>query len=494
MSETRRYHPLLILFQIVKLIRSSIVFIVYLFVLKAGSDADYVFYGRIVFLAIFILTFLSIIFRWFVQTYQVDERAFHLNKGLFVKSKQTVPFTKIQNINRHTSFFHRLFQVTSIHFETGMNNEESSVDFPVITQAEADRLEAQVKQFDTNVDQEGEEQVLENQEPSLHKTIHFTPTKKDTFKAAFSSLSFLVFVPLLISVYTNIDDIFDLDKQAEGLFYIIIHSWWITTIVVFIIIVSSLAYGIIRTYIKYGKYEISSDSDRIYIKKGILDETAFSISKEKVQAVEVSQSFMKRILGLAEVKLTSTSNSINDKLEVNTLYPFLPIHRAYGIISDILPSYNIVEEMERLPKQSLWIRLMRPSWFWIIVVIVLFFWKPAFLGLDGFWWMGSILLFVVIYLSRVLDYFHTRYVLRGPFIQMKTGSFSTTLFMTKRDKVIGVTVSRGPVQRKLRLASILTKNRANPIRYSGLDDVPQSIANDFYYWYADRRKDINIEE
>lgn len=499
MTEARRYHPLIILFQIGKLIRSSIIFIVYLFILNLDSESTYIFYGRIVFLVIFILSVFSIVLKWFVQTYQVEDTAFQVNKGLFVKSKQTIPFSKIQNVNRHTSFFHRLLRVTSIHFETGMNSLESAVEFLVISRAEANRLEKLVKQYemaehtvDTKV--EVEEDTTEINQLTTKRTIHFTPTKKDTIKAAFTSLSFLVLVPVLGSLYTNIDDIFDLDQQAEGLFLTIVNSWWITTIVVLFIIVASLAYGIIRTFLKYGKYEISSDEERIFIKKGVLDETAFSIAKEKVQAVEVTQSFMKRILGLAEVKLTSTSNSINDSLEVNTLYPFLPIKRAYEMIEEMLPTYTVSESMHRLPKKSLWIRLIRPSWLWMIVTVIVFFWKPEFLGFDQFWWVGSIALFILVYLSRLLDYYNSRYVLNGPFIQFKTGGFMTQLFITKREKVITVSVSKGFSQRLFGLASIGTVNRANPVHHAGLDDVPKELVSTFYRWYANRREEVKYEQ
>ena len=111
-----------------------------------------------------------------------------------------------------------------------------------------------------------------------------------------------------------------------------------------------------EAFLKYGNYQISSDHDRIYITKGLIDETAFSIAKEKVQAIEIKQSFMKRLLGLAEVKLTSAGglSSGEDTLEINSLYPFLPVKRAYEMVSEILPSYEISQKMSPLPIKSFW--------------------------------------------------------------------------------------------------------------------------------------------
>lgn len=111
------------------------------------------------------------------------------------------------------------------------------------------------------------------------------------------------------------------------------------------------------TFLKYGKYEISSDDERIYITKGVIEETSFFIEKHKVQAVEVEQSLLKRLLGLAEVKLTSAGrlDFEGEKLELNSLYPFLPVKRAYEIINEILPDYEVAQEMRQLPKKSLWV-------------------------------------------------------------------------------------------------------------------------------------------
>lgn len=82
----------------------------------------------------------------------------------------------------------------------------------------------------------------------------------------------------------------------------------------------------IKTYIKYGNYRIYSDDDRIYISRGVLDEVSFSISKEKVQAVEITQTLMKRILRIAEVKLTSAGQTGggggDSSMETSSLFPF----------------------------------------------------------------------------------------------------------------------------------------------------------------------------
>lgn len=62
----------------------------------------------------------------------------------------------------------------------------------------------------------------------------------------------------------------------------------------FILFILSTGYGILKTYIQYGEYKVFSDSNRIYIKKGKVNYTEFSIPKEKIQAINISTTFLKK--------------------------------------------------------------------------------------------------------------------------------------------------------------------------------------------------------
>ena len=493
MTKIKRYSPLTMLFNIGKLFRNSFFFVIYLYVLKAGSESLLIKYGRIVFLISIGLSLFSIIYKWFTHKYELDHTSFHLYKGLFSKTERTIPFSKIQTVNRHTSLFHRMFKMTSIHFDTGMAGEDATVTFEVISQIEAERMEAHVRNAD-----HGEAVHLDHAETEhkdSNRIIHFQPTRKDIIKASFSSLSFLVLIPLIASFYYKINEIFHVDDTAGGFLEKIMGSWWIVTIVVIVILIASATFGIVRTFLKYGKYEISSDSNQIYIRKGVIDETAFSISKEKVQAIEIEQSLIKRLLGLAEVKLTSAGSLSSEEgtLEINTLYPFLPVNKAYEMVSDILPSYQITREMIRLPKKSFWIRILWPSWFWLIATGALFYFKPTILDMEWAWMFFSAALLLCILILRLLDFFHTRYLINDQFIQFKKGALTTSLFVSKREKVIEVKVTRNIIQKMLGLASIETTNRGKPVHHSGVNDVPVERANKFFQWYMGRKNEIRVK-
>lgn len=486
----KRYSPLTIAFHIWGVLKFFFFGFLYLFIFN--RDADWIGYGRIIAIALLILSIILVIFKWLTTTYKIDEVAFYLREGFFTKHKRTIPFSKIQNVSRHTTLLHKLLGKTSLKFETGMSGEGGTIKFEVVTKDEADHLEDWVEKSSRKESVHEEEMVEEAIE---EKKLHFAASKKDILKASMTSLSFLLLIPALASLYFMINDFINVEKEAEGVIQFILGAWWLTTIVVVFLIVASTLFGMIKTYIKYGNYRIHSDDERIYISRGVLDEVSFSISKEKVQAIEITQTLTKRILRIAEVKLTSAGQTGggDSAMETSSLFPFLPQKDAFRLISEILPDYEVEERMNKLPKNALFARLLKPSWLWIFATALLYYFQPNLLNMNIPWWVLSLVLLMLVGLIRVLDYYNSRYVLNERFIQLKTGSLSTALFLTRRDKVIEIEMNRGPLEKLLGIAKITTINRAQPVRHTHMYGVPESFRLAFYQWYKQRGSEIEIK-
>ncbi|KON85512.1 hypothetical protein AF332_00585 [Sporosarcina globispora] len=484
MKQARRYHPLLMLFGLIQLLRNAAFIALFLFVIKSDSQSFLFVWGRKLFLPLIALAVLSIFLKWLSNRYRVDDAQIHLFKGIFVRSKQNVPLSKVQNIHRHTSILHRLFGVTSLTFETGMEGSESAVEFKVISLKEAARLEEMISA-------EKEAEVPEMSE----KTLHFSPGKKDLIKAAFTSLSFLVLLSLLASIYTKTSDFIDFEERGLGFLREFFSSWQLQAAALIIFLLLSVLAGFLRTYIKYGKYEIFSDESRIYIRKGFLEETSFSISKDRVQAIEIKQNMMKRLTGVAEVKLVTAGDVMegDEKEGVNSLFPFLPVDRAYKIAEEILPAYEVLQKMHPLPKKALWASLLKPSWLWILSAAALCYFRPRFLGIEETWLGASVVLLFLIVFVRIAGFANARYLINGPFIQFKTGIIGTRVFISKRCKVIEAEVTATRWQKIFGLASIQTVNRGKPVQHAGMENVPPEFASFFYTWYKRRTGEVQIK-
>lgn len=490
----KRYHPLTILFDLYGFVKNVAIFAVMLFVFNYGSDSTLVRIGRWALLAGALLTLISMLMKWFSNRYAADGQAFHLQGGMFQKTERTIYYEKVQNVQRRTSFLHKLFRMTSVSFQTGATGVDAKVEFKVVTQQEAERLETLVKEASTeSVEMPDTSVQSEAVKTELKRVIHFAPTRRDIVKASFTSLSFLFLIVIVASLFSKINALFDVEEAVEGWVVSLLTSGWVIAGIATVLIIISFVIGYIRTFVTYGKYEIASDETRIYIAKGVLDESAFSILKKRVQGIEISQSFMKRLLGLAEVKLISAGSLGSDDDEVSTLYPFLPVKRAYSMIEEMLPNYEVSSEMKRLPRKSFVVRIVKPYWFWLIVTAALTYFRNDLFSKPNLWWIISISLLAVLMLARIANYWNTSYAITDRFIQVSEGTLGKTTYLTRRDKIVEVSVTRTKLQQWTGLATIGLVNRAQPVRHERLPDVTVEEATRFYRWYALRGEEVRVE-
>ncbi|MGP7819308.1 PH domain-containing protein [Niallia sp. 01092] len=481
-GRTKRLHPLKMLLDVFRLIKNNVVFAIILFVLNFGTEKLYMKVLQIVFLIAIVWSLISIVIKWTKYRYTIIERSIHLSSGLFTKSYRTISLNKIQNMQRHTSVLHKIFGITSLTFETGESGDQSSISFSAISKKEAEWLEHSINEKHTLLK---EEQTGDNHN-NISKVSHFKATRKEVIKASFTSLSFLALIPLLVSIYKNVDDFFNLDGMTAEIWKTTLHHWWLFGLIFIVLTIAAIAFGIVSTFWKYGNYEILSDQGEIYIKKGVVEEISFSIQKEKVQAIEIIQSPVKRLFKLAEVKLISTGDTGEEELKTNSLYPFLPINKAYEMIHQLLPEYKVEQSMEKLSKKAFLARMLEPSFIWIFGTAAVFYFKPSL-------WYVSILLFCIIYALRVFDYRNSRYLIHNEFVQMKSGSLKTSLFITKRSKVMEIEVKRTKWQKKFGLATIKMINRSKPLVHTKMMDVPLEKADVFYIWYTKRILEIEMK-
>ncbi|MEH7383732.1 PH domain-containing protein [Bacillus sp. JJ1533] len=492
-----RYHPLSIGYRIYQFIKSSFLVILLLFVLRKDSESWIFVYGRYAFLLVVVFGLFYIVASWFVEKYEWKDRSFHIHKGIFVKRSSTIPFSRIQNVTRKTSVFHKIFGLTSLTFETAMDGEDDSIQFDVLTKKHADFLIDLVQpdkhQAVTKEHEETEQAMV--LEPT--RKVHFTPEKKDLWKASFTSLSFLAIVPIVFAGLDYAEPFFPDPKQVKGIFQVLLASKWLFAIILMVAVVVAVAFGVARTFIRYGRYVISSDENYIYIDRGVLNESYFAIEKRKIQGLEMKQTWLKRIFGLAEVILISLANPNNgdESVNVNSLYPFLPVQKAYELIEELLPIYQLNEtRLERSPRKSLWIKLLRISWIWVLVTIGLFYFKPEPFGLSQAWWMLSLVLLCLVVLQRFLDFIHTRFSLKEDQVQWWQGGLTSRMFITKRRHVIEMSYYQTRFQRFFEVASITTMNRSTPTHIETIHDVPLPFARTFEQWYLQRQDEVEIME
>src|SRR5690625_3177468 len=332
MNETvklrKRQHPLWILYEFCLSIREVIfpIFIVFFFNyqnnalwVKLGS------FGLIIYVGYRLLT---IIFQWKNHTYLFTDQNIEVFEGRFIATKRYVALNRVQSYQQHTSFFHRLFKLTSLTILTGTSSDNATVKLAMISSDEAERIKALLKEYDLETTMF----TLENEQPNQTKK-HYQISFQEILLISFTSLYFLAIFPLLLSFYFKIDDIFSLDSFTSKVYTFLTESWAVSGLIALVVILIAIISGIIITYLRFGNYEVTSDHKNIYISKGIVTKTNYTIPKGKINGILIEKAFTRRPFRIVRVKFVRMGELFDEmELETDILFPFINEKRAKKLL------------------------------------------------------------------------------------------------------------------------------------------------------------------
>lgn len=476
-NKRKRQHPLWIILKIGSSIREVIIPIIYFFIINLKSDSSFVKYGSIALIIYMVYRIITILLEWKNNTYLFTEKNLELIEGRLVSKKRYISLSRIQSVQQHTSFLHRLFKLTSLNITTGTTGDNATVKLEMITVNEANDIQNELNKRKLKENEEVIEEKLSSLSEIQQPVEHYKMTLTEIIIISVTSLYFLASIPIIMSIYFKVEDIFSLDQYTGQLFAILKGSWILIGTIIAIGLLVLTCIGIVVTYIRYGNYTVSSDHERIFITRGVFTKTSFSIPKDKVNGITINKGFIRRLFNIVEVELVIVGDLLDEtELKTNILFPFISERRAKRLLPQILPTFKMNEEMKPLPSQSLFVILIRPSYLLVIVTVLVFFFWPEY-------WFVPLALVILIIFSRILEFKRSKYKVDDNYIQMETGSFSTTLFITKREKIDKFAINESWIEQKLGLATLSITTRGQPIYNAKMSHIPVKESYFYYDWY-----------
>lgn len=481
MQKRKRQHPLWILYEIGLSLKEVIFPIIIVFVFNFRNEALWVQLGSIALILYIVYRMIAIIFQWKNNTYLFTDKNIEVFEGRFVARKRYVALNRIQSYQQHTSFFHRLFRLTSISIITGTSSDNASIKLQMISHKEAEnimeRLQA-MKEDTASV-------TVTSESPQMEKrTVHYRMSFQEIIIISLSSLYFLAIFPILLSIYFKVDELFSLETFAMKVFDFLAQSWLMIAIVSIIVLFIAVCSGIIITYLRFGNYEVSSDQHLIYISKGVLHKTNYTIPRDKINGLRIEKNFPRRLFNICKIQIISLGDLFDgSEMETDTLFPFISEERLTQLLPEIIPEFAIQEEMKSLPKEALFVNLIQPSYTLVIVTFLVFFFWPEY-------WFIPLALFILIVFVRILKTHQTKYVKTDKFLQFQSGALSTELFITRRDKIDELEIDQSWIEQKLGLASISSTSRAKPIYVSRIEHIHEEAAYEYYHWFKEEAKHV----
>ncbi|MEK4563556.1 PH domain-containing protein [Alkalihalobacillus sp. FSL R5-0424] len=472
LNQPYRLHASFLLSELLSTLKSYFFPILLFWIVNRNSESMFIMFAKWGVLALVALSIVSAILQWFHFRYTFTETELQIKKGGLVRKEQYIQYHRIQNVSRATNLIGKIFRVTTVKLETEAQ-DDATVHLKMVTHSQANAIQTFLEWKSNHKTQD----TLSTEVAAPSKALHYKVTKKELVKASFTSFSIVALIPILMTIFFNIDEVFPLDGHVNRVTSFLWDHWiWLTFAIICLLMISCL-FGVITTFLQFGRFEVRSDEKRIYIKKGIIQEKENAILKSKVQGVVVSKSLIRRWFGMAKVKLVCAGGEgWEDDSESAVIFPFISVKRIPELLPEIIPGFVYHQPERKLPRRALRVKLLRPSYFWIIVtVVIVIFWSNL--------WYLSLILLALIGLSRLMDFYFTRYQITESMTQFEVGGVFNELTTTSMNKVEEVKVTRSWLQRRFGLASIQVATRGKPIHIIMIHDIPESVADDYYMWF-----------
>ncbi|WP_232939572.1 PH domain-containing protein [Exiguobacterium aurantiacum] len=474
-----------LMLRVLEVIKSFAIPLVLLFVLNNDWESTFGIILRVGILLFLGLDILQKFFGWLNFRYALDEKTVYVIDGNWIKKEKSLPLYKIQSVHSNSPFLYRLLGVVELTFDTNANSDDASFKLAGVFPNEAKRLEDILDQVrhrktESDIPVEGETDTTATPvviEKPASRLLYALSTR-EIIIASLTSLSVFAIFPVASTIISSIDDFINLDGTFDTIGDWVVHASIIAIgLLVLTVLILSVVIGMVINFLKYGNFRLERRGDRIRVEKGLLNRSAKEIPYEKIQAVRVKETFIRRWFNIVGVELVAAGTMDELKDESSTILPFVKRAQAMTVLNEHFGQFVWSDALHRLPKRSLWVKLLRISWVGLIVSgVVLYFFR------DYAWWL--VLLWAIIIGGRLLSYMTTRYARNGQFIELRTGAFNVSSFLTDKPRIEQVQVTQTPLQRRFDVCNVLFSTRGGLLSNEMIEDIPKHEAEAMLKWFS----------
>lgn len=454
-----RQSPLLIVYKGLSLARNALFFYLLLFVAKKDSTATFIEFGRNAFWLLLSLSMLYILVDWWQTTFQLNEHHLTKGSGIFVRKTQQIPVSQLEQATVKRNWFHRLTKTVAYTYQLADANEQLTIS--MIDERKMNLFQAT---------------------PIYRGDVIFRPAYRQLIKASFTSLRFLLVIPFMATLYSKVDHFIHLEPYTVNFIEKVKtdNVWLVWTVIGYVVV--SVLCALIFTFIKFGQDRVLKDGDKLIIQKGMINQSKVTIELTKISGVEVRQSFLKRLLGLAEIRLQFKSKDEND---LQSIYPYFEYEQAIAFVNVHFPEFAICGKQEKLTKASLIPRLFRAS----ILVIVL--WIGCYVGREwlpiAYYWLGVGLTLMVL-LGVALAYKQFCFAIDRERIQLRHGVFGSKLTILRFRNISSLEVEESMLQRWFGLRTMTVRTYTDQLVEYQLKDVRSQALHALQQGYLELRR------
>lgn len=388
--------------------------------------------------------------RYLRFTWRVDEGALVIEQGLLARQRRVIPLERIQSVDLARKVRHRAFGVVEVRVEAiGGETTEGRLD--ALSMADGRRLRTLlIRQRDRaaggppNGDipepappaagdvEEVDEEPLARLGPDRLVMAGLTGGRVGVAAALLGFLQ-QVFAE-------RIDEVLDaaprlLERQG---------------IIVFVVIavVGAFVLSIAATVVAYWDFTLTRHGSSLRIRRGLLEQRSETLPLRRVQAVRVEENLMRRLFGLAAIKVDIAGRSGGEGRDTGTLLPLGRRSEAFALAARVLEAGDLAEvTLEPMPVRARNRRLVRA----VVAVAVLT--APAVVVFDAVGLLAALLLVPAVG-AAIGSYRALGVAEVEGFVVARSGFLVRRTAFVPKGRLQSLALTASPLQRWRRLATL----------------------------------------
>jgi putative membrane protein len=309
----------------------------------------------------------------------------------------------------------------------------------------------------------------------------------------------------MISTVTGLIDLIPTSWMV-GVIVSIVGSFIAIMLVVWLITVGGAC-------LSYGGFRARRRGARIETEYGIINHNFNGIDIDRIQSVEVSQSFFQRLLKSCTLSLARVASAAQDSSESSTksqarlvIHPFVKLDKVDEILAGLLPEWqDLPAPDKKLPARARRRAILQGGGFWLaIITFITMFLLALPLNFDFlsyselsdyliFYTMADVfarvlygvalLIFIVDIVGAILWHKGSGFGYDSTYVTIENSGISTNRTITPRTKVQMASLQTNPLQRNKQLTTIIAFTAAG-VGASTLKliDAEQDDASAWFSW------------
>lgn len=411
-------------------------------------------------------------------------QSFILERGIFNKSKLTIPLEKIQQVNIDQRFIHKIVGVYAVTVDSaGSTDQEVVIDS--ITQQMAQALKVALLAAATKF--ESTQSSFKEEKPEITAyEIPFLTLLKVGLTSNYLQ-TFLIVITFFLSFYDRFFKVLFKGATEEEVLETYIRSdlekvLWIYGILLLAVMI--LLVNVIRTLLKFYGFQVAIEAKTLFLSHGLLNTRKTLIQPKRVQMIQVVSNYFQRKMDLVRIKIKQVGGETSqDRKKMGLEIPGCSLEEQAAFTTLIFG---------RLVSEPLLV--LKPNYRYFVFRFFVFGLIPlsvyAFLvdyTFDWWWYVGGGLGYLTVVGLVVLRLFRVRKLLvSDDFIVVRSGFWEVTETILEPNKIQKVTISQYFWQTKANVGALQLYTAAGVVRFPTTTyDQLRSLMNVWLYQVED---------